>query len=87
MTYRVLECIIKNNTNLNQSNTMGEWITAVPSAQQFGILEITVPMRGYYTVTAIPYSGSGESFQLLLLMGHQFDPNQQSVYLGKGSKW
>jgi hypothetical protein len=43
-------------------------------------------MQGYYTITAIPYSGSGESFRITPLYGlHQFDPNQQSVYLGKGS--
>jgi hypothetical protein len=45
---------------------MGEWITAVPSLQQFGILGLQ--MQGYYTITAIPYSGSGEVFALRLCM-------------------
>jgi hypothetical protein len=45
---------------------MGGGITAVPSAQQFGILGVTD--EGYY-VTAIPYSGSGESFRITLVYG------------------
>jgi hypothetical protein len=76
----------KNNTNLNTAIQWEKGITAVPSAQQFGILGIT-DAQGYYTITAIPYSGSGESFRITPLYGqHQFDPNQQSVYLGKGSE-
>jgi hypothetical protein len=39
--------------------------------EQFGILELNTGRLLY--CNRILYSGSGESFQLLLLMGHQFD--------------
>ena len=76
----------KNDTNLNTAIQWEKGVTAVPSSQQFGILGVT-DAQGYYTITAIPYSGAGESFRITPLYGqHLFDPNQQSVYLGKGSE-
>jgi hypothetical protein len=36
---------------------MGEWDNRCPSAAQFGILGLP-DAQGYYTITAIPYSGS-----------------------------
>jgi hypothetical protein len=76
----------KNDTNLNTAIQWEKGVTAVPSSQQFGIVGVT-DAQGYYTITAIPYSGAGESFRITPLYGqHLFDPNQQSVYLGKGSE-
>ncbi|MGA9637868.1 MAG: laminin G, partial [Flavobacterium sp.] len=76
----------KNDTNLNTAIQWESGVTAVPSSQQFGILGVT-DAQGYYTISAIPYSGTGESFRITPLYGqHLFDPNQQSVYLGKGSE-
>jgi hypothetical protein len=56
------QCIIKNNSNLNTAIQWDNrctfctiWYFRVTDAQ------------GYYTITAIPYSGSGESFRITRL--------------------
>lgn len=65
------------------------WITGsgnIPSADQLGILGVT-DTNGNYEITAIPYSGTGESFTITPLLGvHQFEPAQQLVFLGQGSE-
>lgn len=80
----------KNNGKLVSdipANTI-TWVTGagnIPSASQLGILGVTDEF-GNYEITAIPYSGTGESFNITPLFGlHQFDPGQQLVFLGEGS--
>ncbi|MDO7171829.1 LamG-like jellyroll fold domain-containing protein [Mariniflexile sp. AS56] len=58
----------------------------IPSSDQLGILGVT-DVNGNYEITAIPYSGTGESFNITPLYGvHQFEPGQQLVFLGQGSE-
>lgn len=70
-------------------NTFEMWgISAgnFPSADQLGILGVT-DINGNYEITAIPYSGTGESFNITPMYGqHQFEPGQQLVFLGQGSE-
>ncbi|UOY06201.1 T9SS type A sorting domain-containing protein [Muricauda sp. SCSIO 64092] len=58
----------------------------IPTASQLGILGVT-DSNGNYEVSSIPYAGSGESFTITPSFGqHQFEPNQQLIYLGQGSE-
>ncbi|WP_394749231.1 LamG-like jellyroll fold domain-containing protein [Spongiimicrobium salis] len=53
-----------------------------PTSSQFGVLGVT-DENGNYEISAIPYSGNGESFTITPRFGlHEFDPNQQLVFLG-----
>lgn len=53
-----------------------------PTNSQFGVLGVT-DENGNYEISAIPYSGNGESFTITPRFGlHEFDPNQQLVFLG-----
>ena len=65
------------------------WATAAanyPTTSQLGILGVT-DSKGNYQITAIQYSGTGESYNITPLYGqHKFDPSQQLVYLGQGSE-
>jgi hypothetical protein len=57
-----------------------------PRTDQLGILGVT-NIDGNYEITAIPYSGTGESFNITPTYGvHQFEPSQQLVFLGQGSE-
>ncbi len=57
-----------------------------PTTDQLGILGVT-DINGNYEISAIPYSGTGESFNITPLFGqHQFEPGQQLVFLGQGSE-
>ncbi|WP_298545987.1 LamG-like jellyroll fold domain-containing protein [uncultured Aquimarina sp.] len=65
------------------------WISGagnIPTSDQLGILGVS-DENGNYEITAIPYSGTGESFTITPLYGqHQFEPSQQLVFLGQGSE-
>ncbi len=65
------------------------WVSGegnVPTQEQLGVLGVT-DENGNYEITAIPYSGTGESFNITPILGvHEFDPNQQLVFLGQGSE-
>ncbi len=91
-----------SRTGFNYNNNHGElynrgtpeadkvtWISGagnVPTQQQLGVLGVTNE-NGNYEITAIPYSGTGESFDITPLLGvHEFAPNQQLVFLGQGSE-
>ena len=40
--------------------------------------------NGNYIISAIPYSGAGETYTITPVLGiHQFDPTQQLVYIGE----
>lgn len=57
----------------------------IPTTSQLGVLGVT-DENGNYEITAIPYSGTGESFTITPMFGnHQFEPGQQLVFLGEGS--
>ena len=83
----------KNHGKLYELNTPAAnkvlWATGTgnfPTADQLGILGVT-DINGNYEITAIPYSGTGESFNITPLFGvHQFEPGQQLVFLGQGSE-
>jgi hypothetical protein len=52
---------------------------------QLGVLGVTDEF-GNYEISAIPYTGNGESFKITPSYGlHKFEPNQKLVYLGKES--
>ena len=64
----------------------GSWSTEKPTSSQLGILGVTDAL-GNYIISAIPYSGSGESYTITPLLGvHQFEPGQQLVFVGNGSE-
>ena len=83
----------KNHGKLYEANTpipnkvnWGIGTGNFPTADQLGILGVT-DINGNYEITAIPYSGTGESFNITPLFGvHQFEPGQQLVFLGQGSE-
>lgn len=57
-----------------------------PTTSQLGVLGVT-DSKGNYQISAIQYSGSGESYNITPMYGqHKFEPNQQLVYLGLGSE-
>jgi hypothetical protein len=78
-----------NGTFKNTGTPIVSWANGsgnFPSADQLGILGVT-DINGNYEITSIPYSGTGESFTITPLYGqHQFEPNQQLVFLGLGSE-
>ncbi|WDF57983.1 T9SS type A sorting domain-containing protein [Flavobacterium sp. KACC 22758] len=57
-----------------------------PTTSQLGVLGVT-DSKGNYQISAIQYSGTGESYNITPMYGqHKFEPNQQLVYLGLGSE-
>jgi len=78
-----------NGTFKNNGTPIVSWANGsgnFPSADQLGILGVT-DVNGNYEITAIPYSGTGESFTITPMYGqHKFEPNQQLVFLGLGSE-
>lgn len=80
----------KNNGAFKNTGTSKiSWakeIEKYPTAAQLGILGVT-DANGNYEISSIPYSGTGESFTITPLYGvHEFEPNQQLVFLGQGSE-
>jgi hypothetical protein len=64
------------------------WVSGagnIPAPSQLGVLGVT-DANGNYEISAIPYSGVGESFRITPSFGlHKFEPSQKIVYLGEGS--
>ncbi|PXY46028.1 laminin G [Flavobacterium hydrophilum] len=82
----------RNGFNYNKNHGSFEnvaWATGAvnfPTADQLGILGVT-DKNGNYEITAIPYSGTGESFTITPMYGnHKFESAQQLVFLGQGSE-
>jgi len=78
-----------NNNNGKLYNagqvTSPNWVSGsdTPNSDQLGILGVT-DENGNYIISAIPYSGAGESYTITPVLGiHQFDPTQQLVYIGE----
>lgn len=62
------------------------WSDVKPTTSQLGILGVT-DSNGNYIISAIPYAGTGESYNITPLFGvHEFEPSQQLVFLGAGSE-
>ena len=62
------------------------WSQVKPTTSQLGILGVT-DINGNYIISAVPYTGVGESYTLTPLYGvHEFEPSQQLVFLGAGSE-
>ncbi|PCH77557.1 MAG: laminin G [Flavobacteriaceae bacterium] len=74
-----------NNALLENNVTWAVESNEFPTSSQLGVLGVS-DKNGNYQITAIPYSGTGESFKITPIYGqHQFEPNQQLVFLGVGS--
>ncbi|WP_040397028.1 LamG-like jellyroll fold domain-containing protein [Cesiribacter andamanensis] len=72
----------KNHARIHRAS----WTSDKPTASQLGILGVTDAL-GNYIISAIPFSGAGESYTLTPMFGvHQFEPAQQLVFVGKGSE-
>jgi len=57
----------------------------VPTNTQLGILGVT-DQYGNFVISAVPYTGNGNSYTLVPSLGvHEFNPNQQMVYVGVGA--
>ncbi|ARV15313.1 hypothetical protein BTO07_09250 [Polaribacter sp. SA4-12] len=73
----------KNNGILAPNATNGiQFSNTKPSFEQLGVFGVT-DANGSYTVSSIPYSGTGESFVITPSLGvHKFEPASQTVFLG-----
>ncbi|MGO4904523.1 LamG-like jellyroll fold domain-containing protein [Flavobacterium sp. W20_MBD1_R3] len=57
----------------------------IPTSSQLGVLGVTDEF-GNYVISAVPYSGNGDSFTIVPSLGkHEFNPSQQIAFLGVGS--
>lgn len=57
----------------------------IPTRSQLGVLGVTDEF-GNYVISAVPYSGNGDSFTIVPSLGkHEFNPKQQLAFLGVGS--
>ncbi|EIA09131.1 LamG domain-containing protein [Flavobacterium frigoris] len=57
----------------------------IPTSSQLGVLGVTDEF-GNYVISAVPYSGNGDSFTIVPSLGkHEFNPSQQLAFLGVGS--
>lgn len=81
----------KNHAKLSTGTTVSKrvlWTQASnerPNTRQLGVMGIT-DKNGNYEISAIPYAGVGESFEITPMLGvHKFEPAQQLIYLGNGS--
>lgn len=64
----------------------GTWTSEKPTSSQLGILGVTDAL-GNYIISAIPFSGTGESYTITPMYSvHQFEPSQQLVFVGNGSE-
>ena len=73
-----------NNVNFDATQKV-DWANEAGNnlrEDQLGFFGVT-DQNGNYIINGIPYSGTGESFDITPTLGiHQFSPNQQLVYLG-----
>ncbi|MFC5047019.1 LamG-like jellyroll fold domain-containing protein [Aquimarina hainanensis] len=75
----------KNKALLQLASWTGN-ISDRPTGNQLGVLGVT-DENGNYVIAAIPYTGTGESFNITPSFGvHQFEPNQQLIFLGQGAE-
>ena len=68
-----------------QEPTQSSFSNTIPTNTQLGILGVT-DQSGNFVISAVPYTGNGNSYTLVPSLGvHQFNPNQQMVYVGVGA--
>jgi hypothetical protein len=68
-----------------QTPTFDDSNANIPTNTQLGVLGVTDEF-GNYTISAIPYSGNGDSFTIVPSLGqHEFNPKQELAFLGMGS--
>jgi hypothetical protein len=68
-----------------QTPTFDNAANNIPTSSQLGVLGVTDEF-GNYVISAVPYSGNGDSFTIVPSLGqHKFNPNQQLAFLGVGS--
>lgn len=78
-----------NNNNGQFVITSGKatdwWSGITPTSDQLGIFGVT-DSNGSYSISAIPYSGSGELFKITPSLGvHKFNPKQETLFIGSSS--
>jgi hypothetical protein len=72
----------KNDGFFIGDNSRISFSTTKPTFKQLGVFGVT-DANGSYTVSSIPYSGTGESFVIMPSLGvHKFEPASQTVFLG-----
>ena len=75
-----------SNTNIADKVLWTTTAANYPTTSQLGVLGVT-DSKGNYQISAIQYSGTGESYTITPMYGqHKFEPSQQLVYLGQGSE-
>lgn len=68
-----------------QTPTFDNTSNNIPSSTQLGVLGVTDEF-GNYVISAVPYSGNGDSFTIVPSLGkHEFNPTQQLAFLGVGA--
>jgi hypothetical protein len=68
-----------------QTPTFDNSVNNIPTSNQLGVLGVTDEF-GNYVISAVPYSGNGDSFTIVPSLGqHEFNPKQQLAFLGVGS--
>lgn len=77
-----------NNVRLSNAPVTSVWATSaqdIPTSSQLAVLGIT-DEHGNYEISAIPYSGNGQSFTIVPSLGkHEFNPSQELAFLGANS--
>lgn len=77
-----------NDARLSNAPVTSSWATNaqdIPTSSQLAVLGIT-DEHGNYEISAIPYSGNGQSFTIVPSLGkHEFNPSQELAYLGANS--
>jgi hypothetical protein len=80
-----------NDAKLSNASVVPTWANSdtstnnIPTNSQLGVLGVSDEF-GNYVISAIPYSGNGDSFTIVPSLGkHEFNPKQESVFLGVGS--
>ncbi len=80
-----------NDAKLSNAAVVPSWANSdsdtnnIPTNSQLGVLGVSDEF-GNYVISAIPYSGNGDSFTIVPSLGkHEFNPKQELAFLGIGS--
>lgn len=74
-----------SSLTLLQTPTFDNSSSNIPLNTQLGVLGVSDEF-GNYAISAIPYSGNGDSFTIVPSLGvHEFNPTQELAFLGIGS--
>lgn len=80
-----------NDAKLSNSPVAPTWanneddINNIPTNSQLGVLGVSDEF-GNYVISAVPYSGNGDSFTIVPSLGkHEFNPKQELAFLGINS--